>query len=145
MNAEKMSTVPPHTAEPRPAHLENESVPGLLRGLAHDLTTLFSKELALAKAEVREAAGDVKAFVASVAVGAALAFAGLVITLLSAVYGLTLVLEPWLAALIVGVASLLIGFMLIKGAQARMKHGVTPERTIHSMQKDKATLERAAQ
>lgn len=133
-----------HTAELQPPRLESESLASLVRGLAHDLTTLFGKELALAKAEVREAAGDVKASIAAVAVGGALAFAGLVITLLAAVYALTQVLDPWLAALLVGLVSLAVGYGLIKSAQAKMKDGITPERTLHSIQKDKATVENAA-
>lgn len=114
-----------------------ESIPGLVRGLASDLATLFSKEISLAKAELREAAVEAKAGVVSLATGAALAFAGLLITLMSAVYGLALVVDLWLAALIVGVAALLIGFMMIKAGQSKMNPAsFTPERTVESLRKD---------
>jgi hypothetical protein len=121
-----------------------ESIPNLVRGLAGDLTTLFSKEIALAKAEMREAAGHVKAAVASMAAGAVLAMAGVVILLMSAVYGLDNVVDLWLAALIVGLVAVIIGFVMIKGAASKVEPSAfTPERTIESLHKDKDTAERA--
>src|SRR5690606_31605429 len=108
-------------------------------------STLFSKEISLAKAELREAAVEAKAGVVSMATGAGLAFAGLLITLLSAVYGLALVVEMWLAALIVGLAALLIGFLMIKGGQSKMDPAsFTPTRTVESLNKDKETVKDTA-
>jgi hypothetical protein len=121
-----------------------ESIPALIRGLASDLTTLFSKEISLAKAEMREAAGEVKTAVASMATGAVLAMAGVVVLLFSAVFGLDNVVDLWLAALIVGIAALVVGFILIKSAKGKIEPAAfTPERTIESVHKDKKTVERA--
>ena len=121
-----------------------ETISSLIRGLAGDLSTLFSKELSLAKAELREAASEVKTAIASMATGAVLAMAGVVVLLLSAVFGLDKVVELWLEALIVGLAALLLGFALIKAAKNKMEPSAfTPERTVESLHKNKQTAERA--
>src|SRR5690606_28575575 len=112
-----------------------DSVPSLIRGLAHDLTTLFSKEVSLAKAEMREAASGMKKGVSSMAVGGGLAFSGLLVLLFSAVYGLATVMSLWLSALIVGAVALLIGYALIKAGSKKMEPGAfVPERTLHELE-----------
>lgn len=121
-----------------------ESIPVMIRGLAGDLTTLFSKELSLAKAELREAASKTTAAVASMAGGAVLAMAGVVVLLMSAVLGLNNVLDLWLAALIVGLAAVVVGFLMIKAASKKVEPSAfVPERTVESLHQDKRTAERA--
>jgi membrane-bound ClpP family serine protease len=124
----------------------SDSIPGLLRTLATDLSTLLGKELALAKAEVREASEEIKTSIASLATGASIALAGLVILLMAAVYGLSEFMEPWLSALIVGGIAVIIGFMMIKAAQKKMQAStLAPTRTVDALQKDKETAKRAFQ
>jgi VIT1/CCC1 family predicted Fe2+/Mn2+ transporter len=139
---------PPSNASLNPDSPETydgrESISGLIRGLAGDLTTLFSKEISLAKAELREAAGEVKTAVASMATGAALAMAGLVVLLQSAVYGLNNIVDLWLAALVVGLIALVLGFVLVKTAKGKVEPAAfKPERTVESVHKAKETAERA--
>lgn len=136
-----------HTAYSASSHAHvarEDSVPGLIRGLAHDLTTLFSKEVSLAKAEMREAAAGMKKGLSSMAVGGGLAFSGLLVLLFSAVYGLATVMALWLSALIVGAVSLLIGYALIKSGSSKMEPGAfVPERTLHELEQDKETAKEA--
>lgn len=120
-----------------------ESIPVMIRGLASDLSTLFSKEILLAKAEVREAASHLKAAISTMAMGAVLAMAGVVVLLLAAVAGLNNVLDLWLSALIVGLAALLVGFIMIKSASKKIEPAaLIPERAIESVQRDKKTAGR---
>lgn len=122
----------------------SESIADLIRDLARDLSTLLSKEVALAKAEVRESVSDMNKAVGAIATGAVLAMAGVVVLLMSGVYGLSNVVEPWLAALIVGALALLIGFLLVNSAKKKMSaRAMVPDRTMDSAKKDKETLERA--
>lgn len=153
MDNNAYTTSSPRAASHEPPRVEinghgrehGESIPGLVRGLASDLATLFSKEISLAKAEMREAAVEAKAGIFSIATGAGLAFAGLVILLMSAVYGLALIVDLWLAALIVGAVTLLIGFMMIKAGQSKMNPAsFTPERTVESLRKDTETVKDTA-
>lgn len=123
-----------------------DSITDLVRNLATDLSTLLGKEVELAKYEVRESVSEVQTAVGAIATGTAIAAAGLVILLMSAVYGLSNVMEPWLAALIVGAAALLVGYLMVHSAKKALSADtIVPERTFESARKDKETLERATQ
>lgn len=123
-----------------------ESISGLISNLTTDLSSLLGKELKLAKSEVRESVSGVQTAVGAIAVGAAIAMAGLVALLMSAVYGLSNVVDPWLAALIVGTAALLLGFLMIQSAKSKMNaSAIVPERTVESAKQDKATVQRSTQ
>lgn len=121
-----------------------ESITDLIRHLATDLSNLLSKEVELAKSEVGESVSEVQKAVAAIAMGAAIAMAGLVVLLMSAVYGLGNVVDPWLAALIVGAGALLVGYLMVKSAKKKMSaSSVVPERTVESAKKDTETLKRS--
>ena len=122
-----------------------DSIPDLIRQLAGDVSTLTSKEMALAKAEFREAANDAKKGVGGIATGGGVAFAGLLFLLLSATYGLAEVVPPWAAALIVGAVVLVIGLVMVSGGKKKLEaDSFVPKRTIDSVQKDTAAVKRAA-
>lgn len=124
--------------------LGGDSIADLIRNLATDLSALLGKEIQLAKAEVGESVTDVKTAVGAIATGAVVAIAGLVVLLFSAVYGLSNVVEPWLAALIVGGAALLVGFMMVGAAKKKMSaESLVPDRTLDAAKKDQETLKRA--
>jgi hypothetical protein len=116
---------------------------GLIRQLAHEVPALLSKELALAKAEVKASIENTKAGVAAVGGGAIVMLAGLIIVLLAAVYALANIMQPWLAALIVGVIAMAIGFIMIQSGKKQFDAShLTPERTVSSLQKDKDAIQR---
>lgn len=123
---------------------ENEtSALGLIRQLAHEVPALLSKELALAKAEIKQTLETAKAGIAAVGVGAIVMLAGLIIVLLSAVYALATIMQPWLAALIVGVVAMVVGFIMIQSGKKQFDaSNLTPERTVNSLQKDKDAIQR---
>lgn len=121
-----------------------ESIADLIRNLATDLSTLLGKEIELAKSEVGESVTEAKTAVGAIATGAAMAMAGLVVLLMSAVYGLSNVVEPWLAALIVGAAALVVGYLMIGAAKKKMSaNSFVPDRTLDSTKKDQETVKRA--
>ncbi|MDI5891555.1 phage holin family protein [Halomonas rhizosphaerae] len=121
-----------------------DSIADLIRNLATDLSTLLGKEIELAKSEVGESVAEAKTAVGAIATGAAIAMAGLVVLLMSAVYGLSNVVEPWLAALIVGAVALLVGYLMVGSAKKKMSaNSIVPDRTLESTKKDKETLKRA--
>jgi uncharacterized membrane protein YqjE len=119
------------------------SVLGLIRQLAHEVPALVTKELALAKAEINESIATTKAGVAAVAGGAVVMLAGLVILLMAGVYALAMVMAPWLAALIVGVAAMVVGFLMLQSGKKQFDAShFTPERTVNSLHKDKEAIQR---
>lgn len=135
-------------AEPLNAPLDaplqdSTSIPGLLRQLTREVPELFTKELALAKAELQQSLTTLKAGVAAVAGGAVVVLAGLIILLLAVVYFLSLYMQPWVAALIVGAVTLIIGFVMLQSGKKQFEPShFTPDKTLHAMQKDKDALKR---
>jgi hypothetical protein len=116
---------------------EYESTPSLLRRLVSDVGTLFAQEVELLKAETAESIGDLKAATTSLAIGGAISFLGLLFLLLSAVYGLSNVVEPWLAALIVGACVTLIGIVLLATGRSKLSpSNMAPRRTAASLRRD---------
>lgn len=120
---------------------QDSSVGGLLRQLTREVPSLFTKELALAKAELSESMLATKAGAASVATGGAVLLAGFIILLMSAVYFLSTLMEPWLAALIVGGVVVVIGLIMVSAGKKKFEaSSFKPDRTIHSLHKDKEVV-----
>lgn len=114
-----------------------ESTPSLLRRLGNDVGVLFAQELALLKAEISHAIADLKTATVSIALGGAVAFMGGIFLLLAAVYGLSNVVEPWLAALIVGGVVTLIGIVMLATGRRKLEPtAIAPRRTAAAIRKD---------
>jgi Putative Actinobacterial Holin-X, holin superfamily III len=119
------------------AREEDNSIGGLLKQLAREIPLLFTKELALAKSEMRENLRATKAGVAAVATGGAVMLAGLVVLLMAGVYGLGTVLPAWLSALIVGAAAVVVGWIMVAAGKKQFDPAsLKPDHTIHSLRKD---------
>jgi xanthine/uracil permease len=135
------TTTTASTLEPGTRTETDSSVGGLLRQLTHEVPSLVTKELALAKAELSESIRATKAGAASVATGGAVLLGGFIVLLMSAVYGLSKVMEPWLAALIVGGVVVVIGLVMVSAGKKKFEaSSFKPERTIHSVNKDKEAV-----
>jgi lipopolysaccharide export LptBFGC system permease protein LptF len=127
------------------AERDNQSIIELVRRFSDELLTLFRQEMALATAEVSRTIRKLAAGAASVAAGAAVLFAGFLTLLAAAVLGLSHVLEPWLAAAVVGVAVTIVGVvLLIAGKKTLQPENLKPERTVDSLREDKDVLMRRA-
>ncbi|MDR7284896.1 xanthine/uracil permease [Pseudomonas corrugata] len=130
-------------ATPLPVPDSDASVVGLLRQLAREVPALFTKELALAKAELQASLTTLKAGIAGVASGAVVLLAGFIILLMSAVYGLSIVMAPWLAALIVGVVVMIVGFAMLQAGKKQFEPShLKPDRTLDALNKDQEALRR---
>jgi hypothetical protein len=114
-----------------------ESTPSLLRRLVTDVGTLLAQEATLLKAETARSIADLRAATVSMAMGGAVLLLGCIFLLLAAVYGLSNVVEPWLAALIVGgVVSLIGAIMLMTGRRKLEPAAIAPRRTAAALRKD---------
>lgn len=139
--ARQTTTTSTTTVEPGLRTESDTSVGGLLRQLTHEVPSLITKELALAKAEISESLRATKAGAASVATGGAVLLGGFIMLLMSAVYGLSNVVAPWLAALIVGAVVVVIGLVMVSAGKKKFEaSSFKPERTIHSVNKDKEAV-----
>jgi uncharacterized membrane protein YqjE len=117
---------------------ESRSVGELVRDLANDVTNLVRQELNLARTEAQDKLHQTITAVVAMIAGALLAFAALIVLLDALVYGLTEAgLERWLAALIVGGAVAIVGFILVrKGQKDLSATRLAPERTTANVRKD---------
>ena len=116
---------------------EQDSTANLLSRLVGDITALFRNELALAKAEFTKAATNVKLGVAGIAAAGAVLLAAALSIVAAAILGLAEVMDPWLAALVVGVALGVIGFVMLQSAKKKLEpSALSMERTQHSLRRD---------
>jgi len=116
----------------------NRSLAGLVADLARDMTGLVRTELELAKTEMTEKAGQAAGGVAFLAAGGFIAFAGLLVLLACAVLALSLVVQPWLAALIVGVVVIGLGVaLMLMGRNKLRPANLQPNRTMDTLRDDK--------
>jgi hypothetical protein len=141
-----MATTPygsPPTSGAGNGDRESQSAFGLLRRLTDELTTLLRQELALATAEISRSTRVLLGGAASVAVGGAVLFTGLLAMLAAAVLGLATVLQPWLAALVIGAAVATIGVVLVlAGIRSLDPSTLKPSRTAESLRKDRDVITR---
>lgn len=143
-----MSSAPPPQSDAlrNGGALESESTTGLLRRLGEDLATLLRKELALASSEISQTVTDAQRGIASVAMGGAVLFAGLIFLLLAATAALAQVVETWLAALIVGGVVAVIGYAMLAAGKRKLKPSALKlERTQQSLREDTELLHRRTQ
>jgi hypothetical protein len=98
---------------------------------------ILRSEVRLAKTEITEEAAAWARSFAVVAAGLLLAIFGVGVLLLAAVYALSTVLEPWAAAVIVGVAALALGGAVAFYGQRRLSHvHLKPAKTIASVKEN---------
>lgn len=109
----------------------------LLTDLVASMTALVSKEVELAKAELMEKAASAGRGAGQILCGGAFAFCGLLLLLAAATLGLSHVMAPWAAALLVGGAVILLGLVLIMAGRARLKAlTLQPRRTLNNLRSD---------
>jgi predicted phage tail protein len=101
--------------------------------LTREVSTLVRDETALARAEIAEDISQIKRGSTSMAIGGALAYAGILFLLGAATAALALVWPLWLAALVVGLAALIIGGVAaLVGRQQTKPEKLKLERTMES-------------
>ena len=122
-------------SEDRPAE---RSLGVLVTELSRDITTLFRKEIELARAETSEKITQAMVAIGAIAGGAILAIGALILLLQALVIAIAeLGVPPALAALIVGAVVAAIAYGLIHKGTNDLKAGsLAPTRTIDSLRRD---------
>ena len=117
---------------------DDRSFKELFGDLTNSVSTLFRKEIELARAEASEKIGQAGLAVGSIAGGAILALAALIVLLQALVIALAeLGLAPALSSLIVGGVVAIIAFALIyKGLNDLKAANLAPTRTVDSLRRD---------
>jgi hypothetical protein len=118
---------------------DDRSLGDLLSKLSRETGQLIRKEVELATTEMTAKASEAAVNAGITAAGGALAHAGLLVLLAMFVLALTEAgLQPWLAALIVGVVTMILGYVLVNTGLARMKRIGAPRQTIQSLKETAA-------
>jgi hypothetical protein len=118
---------------------DERSLGDLFTELARETSTLARQEVQLAKAELTQSAAEAGRGIAFLAAGGAVAYAGFLAILAAVIVGLwQLGIEPWLAALIVGVVVAAVGAILVMRARDALKaSNLAPTKTVASLKEDK--------
>ena len=122
---------------------DERSLGDLFSDLARETSTLVRQEVQLAKAELTHSATEAARGVAMLAAGGLVAYAGLLFILLAIVYGLIETgMDPWLAALLVGLVVAAIGaVLLLRGRESLKPENLAPTKTVETLKEDKAWVQ----
>jgi hypothetical protein len=117
---------------------EYQSVGELMSQLTRETGTLVQKQIELATTELTAKAGEAARSVAVVATGGALVHAGLLIFLAALVIGLAqLGVQPWLAAVIVAVLTMIAGYAAVATGNASLRRiQFAPRHTIETLKEN---------
>lgn len=117
--------------------MDPRSLPQLVADLTHDLSTLVRKESELVRVEFKENLQQVARGGAKVAIGAVLLLAAVMILLQTLVLGLSKVMDPVWASLLVGVVVGIAGFVLLRnGAKSASPAVLRPDKAANQLRKD---------
>ena len=117
---------------------EERSLSGLFSELTKEMTSLMRHEIALARAEINEKISQAGSGATSLAVGALIAYAGLLVLLAAAVFALATIWPAWAAALVVGLIVCILGGVLLAKGRAQLKaDNLKPQRTAESLRHDR--------
>ncbi len=123
----------------RPASERDRSVPELVSSVISQISTLFRKEVQLARAEMGEKLGSMGTAVVPLAAGGGLLLGALLLLLLALaalVTNLFGIATGW-SLLIVGVLAAILGYALIRGALSKLSAAnLMPSRTAEQLSRD---------
>lgn len=115
------------------------SLPDLFTTAVTQITTLFHKEVQLARAEMTEKFGQAADAVPQVGAGLALLMGAALLLLFAAASGIARafdIAEGW-SLLIVGAAAALVGWLLVRTGLSHLKvSNLVPERTAEQLARD---------
>ena len=127
------------------------SIPALLRDLRNETTTLLRQEVALAKSEMKANVSRMGTHATHIAVGAFVAYAGIIVLLIGIGHllgalliraGIDQQVAEWLAPSLVGLVVAIIGWVMLSRAKRAIAHDdLTPKQTIESMRENKQWAE----
>ena len=117
---------------------EDRSIGELFSRLAIDTTRLVRQELLLAKVELGQKAADIGRQVGLIALGGAVAYAGLLAIVAALILVLGQYIPVWLSALLVGLVVTGTGYFLSQQHLNALKRlDPTPRATVETLKEDK--------
>jgi len=116
---------------------EEPSLGELFADLTREMTTLVRQEVRLATTEIGHKTSEIGKDVGFLAVGGAVAYAGLLAVIAAVIMILASFIAWWLSALIVGLGVAAAGYFLVrKGLDSLKQIDFAPKQTIRSIKED---------
>jgi hypothetical protein len=116
---------------------EEPSLGELFADLTREMTALVRQEVRLATTEVSQRVSQIGRNVGFLAVGGAVAYAGLLAIIAAVILLLAIVIPWWLSALIVGIVVVAAGYLLVqKGLSSLKELDLKPHQTIRTIKED---------
>ncbi len=113
------------------------SVSDVLQDIVGNLQQIIRNEFRLARVEIKEKATRAKQPVTILASGVVLGLYGFGFLLLALVYALSLVIAPWLAALLIGVVLAIAAAILVASGRNALKQvDPVPEKTVQTVKEN---------
>ncbi|HBP89635.1 MAG TPA: phage holin family protein [Nitrospirales bacterium] len=117
---------------------EERHLSDLFRDLLDEVKFLFQQEIQLFKVEMTRKASEAGKDVALIAMGGAVAYAGLLVILAAVTLVLAMFIPAWVSAFIVGLLVIATGYALIQKGINHLKHiQAVPQHTIASLKETK--------
>lgn len=121
---------------PAAARREEQSLPDLLRELAHQGSHLAEQQTRLVEAEVRSAVTNLEESIGAMAGAGVVGIAGLGVLLMGISFLLGTVMPLWLATMIVAVATLVGAYAMFAAGKGKLKSKpLTLDRTRHTLER----------
>lgn len=126
-----------NTRQNPPATAEDRSLGELFSTLSRETGELVREEVSLAKTEMSHKAAEVGKDVGFLVAGGAVAYAGLLALVATAIIALAYAFPWWLAALIVAIVVTAIGgFLVWRGLQNLKTTSLAPTQTLETLKED---------
>jgi len=114
----------------------DRSIGEMLQDIVRNVQEIIRSEVRLAKTEITQEASKAARAGAMVGVGAVLGLYAVGFILLTCVYALSIVLAPWLSALIIGVLVAIAAGVAVSAGIKNMKRVSKPEKTIETIREN---------
>jgi len=131
------------TLEPVGGDKSERPIRELLVELWENTETLVRQEVKLASAELDEKVARAKADVVKAAIGGAMLYVGVLALTAGVILFLAKFMAPWVAAVLVAVVMVGVGYFLVQKGKELNADKLTPHRTIRSVRQDVQTFREA--
>lgn len=122
---------------------DERSLGDLFSELAAETGTLVREEIALAQTEMTQKAARVGRNVGYLAIGGAVGYVALLAITAGVILGLSYVVPPWIAAILVGALIGGVAIMLIQSAVDELRNvNLRPDETVESIKEDAKWLKK---
>ena len=111
------------------------SIATVLKDIVGNVQELVRAEIRLAKAEVRHEVDKTKRSIALLVVGGVVTVLALAFLMLGSVYALSMVVAPWIAAVVIGVIAGVVGWVCVATALTQLRHvSIVPPKVVTTIE-----------